>query len=128
MGKKVESRGRPAENDTPLVKFKVETEGATYHFDRTIHKGGTTKVVNHDKSPLKDTEIIANQTYTPGPVTLVFKTSNRKNAKTKIKVFKSKNIDWVNSTKKIAGVPANAVFLELGVGEKFLKKCKEKYG
>ena len=43
-----------------------------------------------------------------------------------MKVYKNKNVDHVNS-KKLPGVPANAVFLELAVGEHFIEKYKEKY-
>ena len=60
------------------------------------------------------------------PVVLVFKTSNRSNARTKMKVYKNKNVDHVNS-KKLPGVPENAVFLELAVGEHFIEKYKQKY-
>ena len=43
--------------------------------------------------------------YIKGPVVLVFKNSNRKNAKTKMKIFKNKNVDVVNE-KKMPGFPA----------------------
>ena len=46
---------------------------------------------------------------------MVFKTSNRSNAKTKIKVF-NKNIDYIISAKKLPGVPEKAEIIELGVG------------
>tara|TARA_R110000796_G_scaffold126380_2_gene241154 strand:- start:784 stop:996 length:213 start_codon:yes stop_codon:yes gene_type:complete len=65
-------------------------------------------------------------TYIQGPVVLVFKTSNRKNAKTKMKVFKNKNVDVVNE-KKMPGVPENALVLELAVGESFIDTYKHKY-
>jgi len=64
--------------------------------------------------------------YIKSPVILVFKTSNRKNAKTKMKIFKNKNVDVVNE-KKMPGVPANAVVLELAVGESFIDIYKHKY-
>ena len=64
--------------------------------------------------------------YIKGPVVLVFKTSNRKNARTKMKIFKNKNVDVVNE-KKLPGVPENAVVLELAVGESFIDTYKHKY-
>ena len=64
--------------------------------------------------------------YIKAPVVLVFKTSNRKNAKIKMKIFKNKNVDIVNE-KKMPGVPENAVFLELAIGEHFIEKYKQKY-
>ncbi len=64
--------------------------------------------------------------YIKAPVVLVFKTSNRKNAKVKMKVFKNKNIDEVNG-KKLPGVPEKAVVLELAIGEIFIDRYKQKY-
>tara|TARA_Y100000389_G_scaffold107739_1_gene104788 strand:- start:210 stop:422 length:213 start_codon:yes stop_codon:yes gene_type:complete len=64
--------------------------------------------------------------YPKLPVVLVFKSSNRKNAKTKMKVFNNKNIDIVNG-KKMPGVPDNAVILELAIGESFINTYKQKY-
>ena len=64
--------------------------------------------------------------YPKEPVVLVFKTSNRSNAKTKMKVYKNRNVDQVNE-KKLPGVPENAVVLELAVGESFIDTYKHKY-
>ncbi len=64
------------------------------------------------------------------PTILVFKTSNRSNAKTKIKVYKTKNIDEIIDKLekgKLPGVPAKAEVLSLGIGENMLKKFKEQY-
>jgi hypothetical protein len=64
------------------------------------------------------------------PTILVFKTSNRSNAKTKIKVYKTKNIDEIIDKLekgKLPGVPAKAEVLNLGIGENILKKFKEQY-
>ena len=64
--------------------------------------------------------------YPNSPVVMVFKTSNRSNAKVKMKVWKNKNIDQVQE-EKLAGVPQNAEILELAVGKKFIEKYKLKY-
>ena len=64
------------------------------------------------------------------PTVLVFKTSNRSNAKTKMKVYKTKNIDEViDGLEKgnLPGVPKKAEILELALGNSFIEKYKEKY-
>ncbi len=64
--------------------------------------------------------------YIKAPVVLVFKTSNRSNAKTKMKIFKNKNIDIVNE-KKMPGVPEKAIILELGIGTRLEQMWRKKY-
>ena len=62
------------------------------------------------------------------PTTIVFKTSNRPNAKIKIKTYKTKNVDEVLEgldNNSLPGVPENAEVLELGVG-KFLPEIYKK--
>ena len=64
------------------------------------------------------------------PTVLVFKTSNRSNAKTKIKVYKTKNVDEVIDgleKGKLPGVRKKAEVLELGLGENIVKKYKQQY-
>jgi hypothetical protein len=59
----------------------------------------------------------------------VFKTSERSNAKTKMKVFSNKNIDEVlDENVNLPGVPDNAVIMDIGVGENFINQYKTKYG
>jgi hypothetical protein len=60
------------------------------------------------------------------PTVIVFKTSNRSNAKTKMKVI-NKNIDYVLSAKKIPGIPDIAEWLEIGTGKSFINKYQQKY-
>ena len=60
------------------------------------------------------------------PTVVVFKTSNRSNAKIKMKVI-NKNIDYVISAKKIPGIPEIAEWVELGTGISFINKYKQKY-
>jgi hypothetical protein len=64
--------------------------------------------------------------YHKSNVTIVFKTSNRSNAKMKIKTFRNKSIDDILE-KKLPGVPDNAIIVELGIGEIFEQKFKLKY-
>jgi hypothetical protein len=64
--------------------------------------------------------------YHKADVTIIFKTSARSNAKTKIKTLRNKSIDDVLE-RKIPGIPDNAVILEIGMGELFEEKYKQKY-
>jgi hypothetical protein len=64
--------------------------------------------------------------YHKDNVTIVFKTSTRSNAKTKMKTFRNKCIDDILD-KKLPGIPDNAVIVELGMGELFEQKWKTKY-
>ena len=67
------------------------------------------------------------------PTVLVFKTSNRSNAKTKMKVYKTKSVDEVIDgleAGNLPGVPSKITdneILELSVGPSFVEKYKEKY-
>ena len=64
------------------------------------------------------------------PTVLVFKTSNRSNAKTKMKVYKTKNIDEVIDgleEGKLPGVPEKSIILDMGIGENIVKRFKLKY-
>jgi len=68
------------------------------------------------------------KSYVSDPVVVVFKTSNRSNAQTKIKVFNNRNVDQIIDPKsKLPGIPETAVWLEVGVGEVFIEKFKSKY-
>jgi len=61
------------------------------------------------------------------PIGVVFKTSNRSNAKTKLKIFKGNwNIDRVLS-EKLPGVPLKAEILAVGIGEKVIEGYRIKY-
>lgn len=60
-------------------------------------------------------------------VGIVFKTSNRSNARTKIKILKNKTVDEIVGKKKIPGIPDNAVILEVGFGETLVHSYMKKY-
>lgn len=64
--------------------------------------------------------------YHKSDVTIVFKTSNRSNAKTKMKTIRNKSIDDVLE-RKIPGIPDTAVILEIGIGDRFEQQWKTKY-
>lgn len=62
------------------------------------------------------------------PIVMVWKTSERSNAVTKIKKFNGYHIDYILSAhSKLPGVPENAIILELGIGRKFYDIWKAKY-
>ena len=65
--------------------------------------------------------------YHKDNVTIVFKTSNRSNAKTKMKTFRNKSIDEILDAKRIIGVPDTAVILELGIGKQLEEQYRKKY-
>ena len=60
-------------------------------------------------------------------ISIVFRTSNRSNARTKIKTFRNKCIDDVLKQKKIVGIPENAIILEIGMGKRLEEKYRQKY-
>lgn len=60
-------------------------------------------------------------------VGIVFKTSKRRNARTKIKILKNKTPDEIVGKKKIPGIPDNAVILEVGFGEQLVQSYIKKY-
>ena len=68
------------------------------------------------------------KSYVDDPVVVVFKTSNRSNAQTKMKIFNNRNVDEViNPKSKLPGIPEIAVWMEVGIGESFIQKYKSKY-
>jgi hypothetical protein len=135
------SRGRPVENTERKTKYvlefvdyptKPELGGRQlWHFDDAKSKNGAWKVESFpgpDGKKFKDEiEIEKNQTYGKMPVVMVFKTSNRSNAKIKMKVWKNTNIDYINSSAKLPGVPEKAIIMNLSVGESFIQKYKQEY-
>jgi len=62
------------------------------------------------------------------PISIVFKNSNRKNAKYKLKTISNKTIDdLVDVNFTIPGIPATAEIKEVGVGKRFHDKYRKKY-
>jgi hypothetical protein len=60
-------------------------------------------------------------------ITIIFKTSDRSNAKTKIKTFRNKSIDDILNAKRIIGVPETSVILEMGMGKQLEQQYRKKY-
>ena len=134
------SRGRPAEAPA-IVKEKYILEyydvptkpelgwKSTWYFDLNKNKNGAWRVEQTPPKGWKAPKIKAEKgkAYAKQPVVMVFKTSNRSNAKTKMKIWKNENIDYILTAPKLPGVPDNAEILELGVGVSLIKKYQSKY-
>jgi type IV secretory pathway VirD2 relaxase len=65
--------------------------------------------------------------YHKSTVTVIFKTSDRSNAKTKIKSFRNKSIDDILDATHLTGIPDNAVILEIGLGHVLETQYRKKY-
>ena len=120
------SRGRPSEQVEKLDQWVLDTEDMIYRYDINKNPNGCYSVESKFKAGEKTKPDIDQRMYGKNPVVMVFKTSNRSNAKTKIKVF-NKNIDYVISAKKLPGVPEKAEIIDLAVGRSFISKYKQKY-
>ena len=136
----VESRGRPKESEAVVkrkytlefydVPTKPELGGkTTWYFDLDKTTNGAWKVENSPPKGWKapKIKIEKGKAYNKQPVVMVFKTSNRSNAKVKIKVWNNENIDYIMSAKKLPGVSDNAIIMELGIGQGFIEKWRSKY-
>ena len=121
----MESRGRPSEQVIKLDKWILDTEDSTWYYDKSKSSNGCWKVEQKFTAGEKQPKI-DKKSYSKMPVAMVFKTSNRSNAKTKIKVWRNTNIDYINSTPKLPGVPECAIILDLLVGENCINSYKLK--
>lgn len=66
--------------------------------------------------------------YPKIPIVIAFATSNRSNAKNKIKVVRNRTIDdLIDCNYIIPGIPAKSVIKEVGMGEIFIERYKKKY-
>jgi len=132
-------RGRPSENIERKTKYTLEFleypskpelgSKSIWYFDDKKSKNGAYKV---EQFPPKGErtekiKIEKGKAYGKMPVVMVFKTSNRSNAKTKIKVWKNENIDYILTAKKLPGVPEKAEILNISVGSSFIKEYSKKY-
>jgi len=66
--------------------------------------------------------------YPKVPISIAFATSNRKNAKVKVKTIRNRTIDdLIDCNYIIPGIPAKAIIKEVGVGKIFEERYKKKY-
>ena len=133
-------KGRPKE--TPAVQLTVWTREfyeiptkpelgwkMTWYYDKSKNTNGPYKTEMTYPKGHKHEKIKAEKgkAYNGQSVVMVFKTSDRSNTKTKMKVWSHENIDYIISAPSLPGIPDNAVILECGVGEDFIQKYKLKY-
>ena len=65
-------------------------------------------------------------TQSIAPVVVVWKKSKHGRSKPKMKIFKTKHVDDILDG-KVAGIPKDAIYLEIGVGESFIETYKKKH-
>tara|TARA_R110002060_G_scaffold63677_1_gene72935 strand:+ start:548 stop:922 length:375 start_codon:yes stop_codon:yes gene_type:complete len=122
----MENRGRPSEQVVKLDKWVLDTEDSTWYYDKSKSVNGCYMVEQKFIAGEKQPEI-DKKPYGKMPVAIVFKTSNRSNAKTKMKIWRNTNIDYINSTPKLPGVPVCAIILDLLTGDSYINSYKLLY-
>tara|TARA_R110000851_G_scaffold243672_1_gene396355 strand:+ start:1143 stop:1559 length:417 start_codon:yes stop_codon:yes gene_type:complete len=136
----MEHRGRPKETPQEIKEkwtrifheYPSKPElgtTSTWHYDRSKSTSGPFKTEISYPKGFKHESLKPEKgkAYNKQPVVMVFKTSNRSNAKVKMKIWKNENIDYILTAKKLPGVPDKAEILELGVGQGFIEKYQSKY-
>lgn len=133
-------KGRPKE--TPVVQldkwtrefYEVPTKPELgwkmiWHYDKSKNTNGPYKTETSYPKGYKHEKFKADKgkAYNGQSVVMVFKTSDRANAKTKMKVWSHENIDYIISAPSLPGIPDNAVILETAIGESFIEFFKSKY-
>ena len=128
------SRGRPSEQVERLDKWTIDSTDydgsrSIIKFDKSKSPNGPYSIENIPPKGFRQPKFKPEKgkAYGKQPVVLVFKTSNRSNAKTKIKVFKNENIDYILTADKLVGVPSTAEILDIGVGISSVERYKQKY-
>lgn len=139
---KIERRGRPAESPSVVLekfertfhefaneKYQKDGRKTTFYYDmnKTAYGPYKTEITypkgyKHDKVKAEKGKAYNNQ-----PVVMVFKSSERSNAKFKMKVWNNENIDYIITAPTLPGVPDSAIILELAVGEGFINLFNQKY-
>ena len=136
----MEHRGRPKETiqevkeKWEVVSYEVPSKPelgwkSTWYYDNSKSTNGPykTEVIYPKGFKLEKFKPEKGKAYNKMPVVMVFKTSNRSNAKTKMKIWANENIDYISTTSKLVGVPEAAIILELGVGKSFIEKWRVKH-
>jgi len=137
---KTERRGRPAEgNAEPREKWEmifheVPTKPelgrkTVFYYDKSKNNNGPYKTeITYPKDYKHEkVKVEKGKAYNKQPVVMVFKTSERSNAKTKMKIWWNENVDYILTAPSLPGIPETSIILELGVGETFIDSFKSKY-
>jgi hypothetical protein len=142
MIEKTERRGRPAEGSAePREKWELTCyeylnkdyqdtgRSTTFYYDISKNANGPYRTeVTYPKNYKHETfKAEKGKAYNKQPVVMVFKTSERSNAKTKIKIWWNENVDYILSAPSLPGVPETAIIVELGVGESYIETFRNKY-
>jgi hypothetical protein len=142
MIEKTERRGRPAEGSAePREKWEMTCyeylnkdyqdtgRSTTFYYDMSKNANGPYKTeITYPKNYKHETfKAEKGKAYNKQPVVMVFKTSERSNAKTKMKIWWNENVDYILSALSLPGIPETSIILELGVGETFIDSFKSKY-
>ena len=100
----------------------------TWNYDLNKYERGPISVdLAYPKDyDLPEKQKIDSSRYVSEPVVMVYKTSERSNAKYKLKTWSNKNMDQILRGKGI-GVPDDVIILELGVGSGLINDFKNKY-
>lgn len=128
-----ESRGRPSES-TEVIKIRTQeiTDSVggkmiyKFDYDKSPNGAYSVEFIPAKHQTAKPVFDLNQRTYSKAPTVMVFKSSERSNAKVKMKIF-NKNVDYINMAKSLPGVPKDAIILELGVGEKFVELWNKQY-
>jgi hypothetical protein len=133
-------KGRPKE--TPPVQldkwtrefYEIPTKPElgwrmNWYYDKSKNSNGPYKTEISYPKGYKHEKFKAEKgkAYNGQSVVMVFKTSDRSNAKTKMKVWSHENIDYIISAPSLPGIPDTAVVLETAIGEEFIEFFKSKY-
>jgi hypothetical protein len=133
-------KGRPKE--TPPVQldkwtrefYEVPTKPElgwrmNWYYDKSKNSNGPYKTEISYPKGYKHEKFKADKgkAYNNQSIVMVFKTSDRSNAKTKIKVWSHENIDYIISAPSLPGIPNTAIILETAIGEGFIEFFKSKY-
>ena len=129
----MDNRGRKKEN-TEVIKVRTQeiTDSVggkmiyKFDYDKSPNGAYSVEFIPTKHQTTKPVFDLNQRTYSKAPTVMVFKSSERSNAKVKMKIF-NKNVDYINMAKKLPGVPNDAVILELGVGESFIAMWKNQY-
>jgi hypothetical protein len=142
MIEKTERRGRPAEGSAePREKWELTCyeylnkdyqdtgRSTTFYYDILKNANGPYKTeVTYPKNYKHEIfKAEKGKAYNKQPVVMVFKTSERSNAKTKIKIWWNENVDYILTAPSLPGVPETAIIVELGVGESYIETFRNKY-
>ena len=142
MIEKTERRGRPAEGSAePREKWELTCyqylnkdyqdtgRSTTFYYDISKNANGPYRTeVTYPKNYKHETfKAEKGKAYNKQPVVMVFKTSERSNAKTKIKIWWNENVDYILTAPSLPGIPETAIIVELGVGESYIETFRNKY-